>query len=385
MIYWETSRGCPFKCSFCGSATERLRAFPLERIEADLAVLAGLQNKVIKLLDRSFHLGRVRTVKLLERFAATSEGLRFHLELNPDRISAEAMAVFRRASPGKFQFEIGLQTLSEPVLQAIDRRMEVPRALENIRELVEMALHPVHLDLIVGLPGEDAAHCRDSLNRVFMLHAEHLQLGTLKLLPGTPLREQAARLGYRWDREPPYEVLSHPRLSFRQIARFKLYAELLERLWNSSYLKTTLSRLVSVHYADRVADCFDALLSTEGEAVARDNLQPDSLFALICRFLRSLLQEDPVLRDLLRWDYSQFSLVTSKTPAWIADQLKHSVTLSVAGTRRRLPVLDLSHEALSVINRHRLQPLAAGQYAVWPRQHKKGTPVEIIRVTASAS
>ncbi|MEW8276307.1 MAG: cobalamin-dependent protein, partial [Candidatus Thiodiazotropha taylori] len=94
LVYWETSRGCPFRCSFCSSATERLRAFPMDRVEADLEVLEKLSNKTIKLLDRSFHLGEKRTSTLLQRFADTPEGLRFHLELNPDRISEQAMSVF---------------------------------------------------------------------------------------------------------------------------------------------------------------------------------------------------------------------------------------------------------------------------------------------------
>lgn len=101
LVYWETSRGCPFRCSFCSSAGERLRAFPLSRIEEELRVLEGLRNKTIKLLDRSFHLGKGRTQQLLRRFAATPPGLRFHLELNPDRISDEAMAIFQGAEPGK--------------------------------------------------------------------------------------------------------------------------------------------------------------------------------------------------------------------------------------------------------------------------------------------
>jgi len=381
LVYWETSRGCPFKCSFCTSATERLRTFPMQRIEADLAMLEGLQNKVIKLLDRSFHLGKKRTLQLLERFAATPNGLRFHLELNPDRISPEAVAIFARAMPGKFQFEIGLQTLTEPVLNLIERKMDIPRALENIRGLVEMARHPLHLDLIVGLPGEDAAHCKASLNRVFRLHAEHLQLGTLKLLPGTPLLEQAGQLGYRWDRKPPYEVLAHPLLSFQEIARFKLYAELLERLWNSGYLVSTLMWLVPAYFNDRLVDCFEALLETAGEGMARDNLQPDSLFALVSRFLQPMLSTDRVLQTLLLWDYCQFSLVSNKTPVWIAERLNQSISLKVQQTRRRLPVLELPAEVTEIINNHRLEPLQPGRYAVWPRQHKKGKPVEIIRVT----
>ena len=385
LVYWETSRGCPFKCTFCTSATDRLRAFPPERIEADLAVIETLREKVIKLLDRSFHLGKERTLRLLERFAATPAGLRFHLELNPDRISAEAMQIFSRSAPGKFQFEIGLQTLDEPVLNAIERKMQIPLALQNIRQLVEMSRHPVHLDLIVGLPGEDAASCRDSLNRVFWLHADHLQLGTLKLLPGTPLLEQAEAFGYRWNHNPPYEVLSHPLLSFQEIARFKRYAELLERLWNSDYLTSTLTWLVPAYFEDRVSDCFDRLMEQVGEGIARDNLQPDSLFDLLCRFMAPYLERDPVLGELLLWDYSRFSLVNNKTPVWIAQRLQGTSTHAVAGSRRRLPVLSLTEAAVEIINRRRLDPLSAGQYAVWPRQHKIGKPVQIIRVSQTES
>jgi anaerobic magnesium-protoporphyrin IX monomethyl ester cyclase len=378
LVYWETSRGCPFRCSFCTSATDRLRAFPIERVELELKVLEKLEKKTVKLLDRSFHLGKERTQQLLQRFSATPEGLRFHLELNPDRVSQQAMQIFQRATPGKFQFEIGLQTLHEPVLNAIDRQMSVPKALQNIRQLVEMRRHPVHLDLIVGLPGEDASLCADSLNRTFLLYPDHLQLGTLKLLPGTPLLAQAEALGYRWDREPPYEVLSHPLLSFTQIARFKRYAELLERLWNSGYLRTTLAGEVQGLFADKVCDCFEAMLSELGDRLARENLQPDRLFTLVSQFVIRRLTDLPLLETWLLWDYSHYSLVTGKTPEWISQRLQANHKLTVAGTRRRLPVLELSVDALALINRFRVTPLAPGRYAIWPRQHKKGKPVEII-------
>ncbi|MCU7937481.1 MAG: B12-binding domain-containing radical SAM protein [Candidatus Thiodiazotropha sp. (ex Dulcina madagascariensis)] len=378
LVYWETSRGCPYRCSFCSSATERLRSFPLERVEADLQVLQRLENKTVKLLDRSFHLGRERTVKLLKRFAATPPGLRFHLELNPDRISEEAMAVFRHALPGKFQFEIGLQSLNETVLEAIDRRMAIPKALENINRLLEMRRHPVHLDLIVGLPGETAAQCATSLDQTFRLYPDHLQLGTLKLLPGTPLRKQAHRLGYCWDPEPPYEVLAHPSLAFTEIARFKRYAELLERLWNSGYLRSTLAGLVDACYTGRVSRCFDELLEALGEGLARDNLQPDSLFAQLTRFILPRLQTHPLLGEWLVWDYSQFSLVNGKTPAWIAERLQQTERFVVDGSRRRVPILRLTEEGIRMINRFNGRALRAGSYAVWPKQHKKGRPVEII-------
>jgi anaerobic magnesium-protoporphyrin IX monomethyl ester cyclase len=378
LVYWETSRGCPFKCSFCSSATDRLRSFPLERIEADLQCLERLENKTIKLLDRSFHLGRARSCQLLKRFAETGPGLRFHLELNPDRISSQAMEIFQQAEPGKFQFEIGLQTLDEAVLNAIQRQMDITRSLDNIRQLVEMRRHPVHLDLIVGLPGETADQCAMSLDRTFSLCPDHLQLGTLKLLPGTPLREQARHLGYRWDPDPPYEVLAHPQLPFSEIARFKRYAALLERLWNSGYMRATLAGLVDHCFHGSVSHCFDELMQVCGAGLARDNLQPDALFGHMATFIQQYLRQYPVLAEWLIWDYSQFSLVTGKTPAWIASHLKDTVRLIIDDKPRRLPILTLTDAGAELIRRHHSKVLSAGRYAVWPKQHKRGKPVEIV-------
>ncbi|MCG8052111.1 MAG: B12-binding domain-containing radical SAM protein [Candidatus Thiodiazotropha endolucinida] len=377
LVYWETSRGCPFRCSFCSSATERLRAFPMERVEADLKVLEKLSNKTIKLLDRSFHLGEKRTSTLLQRFADTPEGLRFHLELNPDRISEQAMSVFSESLPGKFQFEIGLQTLNDQVLVNIDRRMDVAKSLENIRQLVEMRRHPVHLDLIVGLPGESVELCGRSLDQTFRLYPDHLQLGILKLLPGTPLQQQAHQLGYRWDTEPPYEVLSNPCMAFKPIAQFKRYAELLERLYNSGLLKTTLAGLVSQCFDGSVSRCFDQLLEDSGERIARDNLQPDALFGHLCNFVIPYLEETPGLQEWLLWDYCQFSLVNGKTPQWIAERLTLSEKVVVQGSRRRLPVIVLTDVGVAMINQLTGDRYVAGRYALWPRQHKKGKPVEV--------
>ncbi len=377
LVYWETSRGCPFRCSFCTSASERLRVFPMPRVESDLSVLERLQHKTIKLLDRSFHLGKQRTTQLLERFSATPSGLRFHLELNPDRISERAMALFRCAEPGKFQFEIGLQTLQEPVLDAIEREMSVAKALQNIQQLVAMHRHPVHLDLIVGLPGEDAAQCADSLDRVFRLYPDHLQLGSLKLLPGTPLQRQAEHLGYRWDRQPPYEVLSHPLLSFQEMARFKQYAELLERLWNSGLMRTTLAGMVERLFDGSLTACFEHLLRQSGPGLVRENLQPDTLFTRVCELADAFLQRDAELEQWLLWDYAHYSLPSRKTPEWIARRLHEAEHFTVDATRRRLPVVTLSNASADLLNRLTGASRQPGRYALWPQQHKRGKPVAV--------
>lgn len=380
LVYWETSRGCPFRCTFCTSSTERLRVAPMELVEADLEKFRGLRNKTVKLLDRSFHLGTARTLQLLERFVDTPDSLRFHLELNPDRVSRDALEIFRRAPAGKFQFEIGLQTLDGPVLERIDRAMDVKKGLSRIRDLVALNKHPVHLDLIVGLPDEDAASCRQSLDEVFLLFAEHLQLGVLKLLPGTPLRDQAERFGYLWDREPPYEILAHRRLSFGELMRFKHYGELLERLWNSGLLVNFMKRLVPAHFNGRVSRLFDRLLESEARCLATERQQPDAVFARVIAALDDVLSRDEALTQLLLWDYARFSPVTGKTPPMIADRLRSAERLIRRRGNRRMPVLTLCDAAVKIINSRRLEPLNAGRYAVWPHRDRKGRPVEVIPV-----
>lgn len=373
LVYWETSRGCPFRCTFCTSATDRLRTFPEERIARELAVLGELEQKTVKLLDRSFHLGKGRTLGLLERFLATPASLRFHLELNPDRISAEALALFASAPADKFQFEIGLQTLDTAVLARIERHMAVPTALANIRQLVALKRHRVHLDLIVGLPGETARQCRDSLDRVFALFADHLQLGTLKLLPGTPLREQAAAFGYAFDPEPPYEVRHHPALGSEDFERFKAYGELLERLWNSALVPNALMRLVTAHFGDSVSALFDSLLEAAPGLTKRPS--PETAFAAFARWAAPWIATDPVLSELLAWDYGHYALPGRGCPEAVARQVAGWEMLPVEGGRKRLPLFALSAEAAAIVNRRRRREVEAGCYALWPRKHLKGRPV----------
>jgi len=380
LVYWETSRGCPFRCTFCTSSTDRLRVAPMEQVDADLDIFRSLDNKTIKLLDRSFHLGEKRTLQLLSRFVDTPPSLRFHLELNPDRVSKEALKIFQQAPAGKFQFEIGLQTLDAPVLRRIDRAIDVEKSLNRIGELVALKKHPTHLDLIVGLPGEDAASCRRSLDQVFLLFADHLQLGVLKLLPGTPLREQADEYGYLWDREPPYEILANRALGFDELMQFKLYAELLERLWNSGLLVNSLAWLVPNHYGGEVSRLFDGLLAGAARSLATDRQQPDTVFLLIADALRETLAEDEVLWQLLLWDYANHSVITGKTPPGIAQQLRGSEQLFRQYGNRRMPVLSMGRAALDVVNQRRLDPLAPGQHAVWPRRDRKGRPAEIWKI-----
>jgi len=378
----ETSRGCPFRCRFCTSSEDAPRIFPIEHIQKDLEVISQMESKVVKVLDRSFHMGTGRTLKLLRAFMDTPASLRFHLELNPDRISEDVMELFAEAPAGKFQFEIGLQTLHEESLKKIDRRMEVGKSLKNIRQLMDLKKHHVHLDLIVGLPDETAAMCEDSLNRVFTLHAHHLQLGTLKLLPGTSLLHLAKQYGYLWDQEPPYEILKNSTLNFQDMMQFKKYAELLERLWNSDLLFNCMTRLITHYYEDQVVNFFREILVFSEDKLATQHLQTDSIFTYFVDFLleKNWLEQDSLLRELLLWDYLKLMNPSSKSHPWLREQLVFQAVSWEEADKKRFPILELSEVACEMINRRLLSPMMAGTHALWLQVHKRGRPLKTLQL-----
>lgn len=381
LLYWETTRGCPFRCTFCTSAEDRARQLPAEKIQADLEVIRTMENKVIKLLDRSFHLGRDRTLELLQRFLDTPDSIRFHLELNPDRVSAEVLALFREAPPDKFQFEIGLQTLDAGTLATIDRHMDVEKAVTNIRELVALKRHHVHLDLIAGLPGESAEQFADALDRTFLLAAEHLQLGTLKLLPGTPLRRQAEQFGYEFDAEPPYEVSSNDALSAADFGRFKAHATLLERLWNSDLAKTSLYGISQRLFDGRISRLFDTLLDLHQQRIEG---QPATLFQQLVCAVESIPINDPIVTQLLTWDYCGFDRLGHRTPRRIADNMGPTIRLDIDNKAVRLPVIYIEGETADIISAVQREEVVPGHYVRWPQKHLKGRPVRTVPVEPPA-
>jgi anaerobic magnesium-protoporphyrin IX monomethyl ester cyclase len=127
-----------------------------------------------------------------------------------------------------------------------------------------------------------------------------------------------------------------------------------------------------------VSECFDQLLRICGTGLVHDNHQPDNLFSHVSRIVRYYLLDQPVLAETLLWDYSHFSLVTGKTPEWIASRMKQTVRLIIDDRPRRLPVITLTPSGAELIQRYSSRTLTAGRYAVWPQQHKRGKPVEIV-------
>jgi len=215
--YAETSRGCPFQCRFCLSAGEKVRALPPARAVERLRRLAEGGATLVKLVDRTFNYDPARARDIWRGLLALDTGCVFHFEIDACLLDGECLALLAAAPKGRFQFEIGVQSASPEVLRAVRRAGRFEDIARAVRVLREARSIPLHLDLIAGLPKESWASFARGFDLVYALRPHRLQLGFLKLLPGSGLRRDAEKLGIAYAPDPPYEVLSTPDLSFAEL------------------------------------------------------------------------------------------------------------------------------------------------------------------------
>lgn len=241
LVYYESSRGCPYSCAFCMSALDpKVRSFSLERIKADLSLLLDADVPQIKFVDRTFNYDSPRSRAIWEFLLARNRTSRFHFEIGAHLLDDASLALLATVPPGIFQFEIGVQSTLPQTLAAVNRNADLVKLEENVRRLrCETEIH-LHLDLIFGLPGEGEEDFLASLDRVAALHPHHLQIEPVKLLPGAPLRRDAASFGLTFDPHPPYSVLSTPLLDFNALEKLRGIGRLLDLLVNSGKFARTI-------------------------------------------------------------------------------------------------------------------------------------------------
>jgi anaerobic magnesium-protoporphyrin IX monomethyl ester cyclase len=238
LVYLETSRGCPFRCAFCMSALDpRVRSYSMARIEADLSLLMEREVPCVKLVDRTFNYDAERARHIFSFILQHNRRSRFHFEIGAQLLDEATLQLLEKAPAGLFQFEIGVQSTRADTLAAIRRSTDLDVLFENVRRLRRADNIPLHLDLIAGLPGENYGEFCLSIDRLLDLRPHHLQLEPVKLLPGAPLRRQAAQFGLRHDPHPPYTVLGTPELSFADLERLRGMGRMLDLTWNAGRLR----------------------------------------------------------------------------------------------------------------------------------------------------
>jgi anaerobic magnesium-protoporphyrin IX monomethyl ester cyclase len=244
LVYYESSRGCPYSCAFCMSAPDpTVRSFSLARIESDLQLLLDAEVAQIKFVDRTFNYDGVRSRAIWEFLLRHNRKSHFHFEIGAHLLDEESLALLATVPAATFQFEIGVQSTLPATLAAISRNADLEKLERNVRRLRSETQIPLHLDLIYGLPAEGYDDFLASLDRVARLHPQALQIEPVKLLPGAPLRRDAKKLGIAFDPHPPYSVLATPLLDFNALEKLRGISRLLDLLVNSHKFSGTIAGL----------------------------------------------------------------------------------------------------------------------------------------------
>ncbi|NLA23636.1 MAG: DUF4080 domain-containing protein [Bacteroidales bacterium] len=291
MVYFETSRGCPYQCQYCLSSLEKgVRYFPQDYIFDNLKYLINENTKNIKFLDRTFNLNKVHTEAiwgfLIKNYR---QSLSCQFEVYADLLDSESIEFLNKNLPENFfRFEIGIQSTYEPTNIAVKRNQNFDILKRNIEHIMQGNKIDLHLDLIAGLPFETYELFVNSFNEVFALKAKELQLGFLKMLRGTAIRNNANDHEYIFEETAPYEIISNTYISAQELKRIHNAEYTLNRFWNSGRFPLTMNKVFEEIYKNRYFNFFDDLAKYyEENKLPKRAYQLTDLFQNLHNFLLS--------------------------------------------------------------------------------------------------
>ncbi len=240
-IYAEISRGCPFECEFClSSMDEKVRAFDLDEVLSEFEILWQRGARNFKFVDRTFNLNMKTANKILDFFLAKEAPYFAHFEVIPDHFPASLRDKIAKFPHGALQLEIGIQTLNLEIANNISRQLKLDKINENISFLENETEAHIHLDLIVGLPGESLESFGNNLDKLVALSSCEIQIGILKKLSGTHIERHDIPHGMLYSDIPPYDILKNNQLSFNDIQIMKRFARFWDLTYNSGNFKNTV-------------------------------------------------------------------------------------------------------------------------------------------------
>lgn len=306
IIYYESSRGCPFSCSYCLSCIEKsLRFKNIDIVKGDLQVFLDAKVAQVKFVDRTFNCNREHSIAIWRYIKEHDNGItNFHFEIAADILSSEEILELRDMRPGLVQLEIGVQSTNEKTIQEIDRSMDFQKVKAHVLAINAWKNVHLHLDLIAGLPYEDFASFGNSFNQVYDLRPEQLQLGFLKLLFGSPMRKSKEEYGIQVIEAPPYEVLYTKWITYEEITRLKMLEHVLDMFYNSGMFHNALEFLLG--FFESPFDLYCQLGVYYDQEYHNGELpSKNGKYELLHRFATRKLteQEDTILfTELLRYD-----------------------------------------------------------------------------------
>jgi len=286
IIYYESSRGCPYNCSYCLSGRDNKVTFlDVERVKKELRFFMDNKVGLVKFVDRTFNADRRRADEIFKFILDNPSDTKFHFELAGDLIDEKTLDILRDAPKDAMQFEIGVQTTNPRTIEAIGRKIDFDKLSEKIRPIIEWNNIHIHLDLIAGLPYEDLESFKKSFNDVISLKPHMLQLGFLKLLKGSRIRSEQEKYGYVYKSHAPYEVIKNDFMSFDDISYLKDIEHILDVYYNSGGFKNTFDYLFSL--TDDYFSVFDRIHNYfEINSLYEVSHSVDSLFDILAKIYK---------------------------------------------------------------------------------------------------
>lgn len=318
IMYYESSRGCPFSCSYCLSSIDKgVRFRDTELVKRELQFFLDQKAAQVKFVDRTFNCRHSHALEIWRYIKEHDNGVtNFHFEIAADLLNEEELTLLSQMRPGLVQLEIGVQSTNVRTLREIERVSEFAHLSRVVQRLQEKENIHLHLDLIAGLPYEDYDSFVQSFNDVYRLHPEQLQLGFLKVLKGSKMRQNSETYGLCYHPQPVYEVFSTKWISYEEILRLKEVEEMVEIYYNSGQFAHTVARL-----EQEFAHPFAMFAALADHCRAQNNaggqISRAARFEVLRSFIKSQSEasvyDDLLLRDLYLRENSK------SRPAWARD------------------------------------------------------------------